>query len=174
MDTPRSQKLAIVIPAYRWHSQQFFNALEDISEEKALDRNDGKTNHIVWMTGNFVNCRYWLAQILGISAIDPYDALFKEARALDDNLKYPTLAELKKNFESISPKLYQALLETSDEKLTEKLELGMGSSFSEENILNFIGMCLGREDYLLGQIGLMRKLIGLKGMHYEINESINY
>ena len=174
MDTPKSKKLEIVIPAYRWHSQQFFNALDGISDELALDRNDGKTNHVVWMAGNFVNCRYWLANILGIEDKDPNEDLFKETRALDETLDYPTLAELKKNFESISLKLYQKLLEVDDEKLAEKFELGMGSSFSEENILSMIGMCIGREDYLLGQVGLMRKLLGLKGMSYEVNEDLNY
>ena len=52
--------------------------------------------------------------------------------------------------------------------------MGMNISFVPENVLTMIGMCIGREDYLLGQIGLMRKLLGLKGMSYEINSDINY
>lgn len=47
------------------HSQIFFNALDGITEEMALERNNGKTNHVVWMTGNFINCRYWLADLMG-------------------------------------------------------------------------------------------------------------
>ncbi|WP_229723854.1 hypothetical protein [Chryseobacterium sp.] len=50
----------------------------------------------------------------------------------------------------------------------------MGISFVKENVLNMIGMCIGREDYLLGQIGLMRKLLGLNGMSYDLDESLNY
>jgi hypothetical protein len=44
----------------------------------------------------------------------------------------------------------------------------------KENMLNMIGMCVGREDYLLGQIGLMRKMLGLKGMSYDLDESLTY
>jgi hypothetical protein len=174
MDTPKSKKLEIIIPAFRMHSQTFFNALEGISEKAALERNGGKTNHVVWMAGNLVNCRYWYAPLLGMDEKDPNEELFKNARALDENLDYPTLAQLRKNFEDISPKVYQKLLKTTDEELTKEFSFGMNIPFIPENVLNMVGMCVGREDYLLGQIGLMRKLLGLKGISYEINSKIDY
>lgn len=174
MDTPKSQKLEIIIPAYRMHTQSFNNALDGISEEAARQRIDDKTNHVVWMTGNLVNCRYWMAKVLGMDENDPYEGLFKDARALDENLDYPSLEELSKNFHEISPQVYRRLLEVTDEKLEEAFSFGMDMPFVEENVLNMIGMCIGRTDYLLGQIGLMRKLLGLKGMAYDIDENINY
>lgn len=174
MDSPKSSKLEIIIPAYRMHSQQFFNALGGVTEEMSKERNGGKTNHILWMVGNFVNCRYWIANLLGIEDQDPHENLFKEGKALDESLEYPSLEELTKNFESISPKLYQKLLSASDEDLNKPFSMGMEVSFMKEDVLNMIGMCIGREDYLLGQIGLMRKLVGLKGVSYEMNNAINY
>jgi len=174
MDTPKSKKLEIIIPAYRMHSQSFFNALDGITEEAALKRNGGKTNHVVWMVGNLVNCRYWYAALLGLDEKDPNEELFKEARALDESLNYPTLEQLKGDFENISPKVYQGLLAATDEQLSKTYSFGMNVPFVPENVLNMIGMCIGREDYLLGQIGLMRKLIGLKGMSYEMNRDIKY
>lgn len=62
MDTSKSQKLEIIIPAYRMHSQSFKNALDGISEADALKRIDNHTNHVIWMAGNIVNCRYWMAR----------------------------------------------------------------------------------------------------------------
>ena len=174
MDTPKSQKLDIIIPAFRMHSQSFFNALDGISAELALERNNGKTNHVVWMAGNFVNCRYWIADLLGMDEKDPHEAFFKDAKALDEKLEYPTLEALLENFKNISPKVYQKLLKATDEELSKSFSFGMNVSFVQENMLNMIGMCIGREDYLLGQIGLMRKLLGLKGMSYEMNEKIDY
>ena len=35
MDIPKSKKLEIIIPAYRMHSQSFFNALDGITAEMA-------------------------------------------------------------------------------------------------------------------------------------------
>jgi len=174
MDTPKSKKLDIIIPAYRMHSQSFFNALDGITEELALERNNAKTNHVVWMAGNFVTCRYWIANLLGMDEKDPNEAFFKDAMALDEKLEYPSLESLRKDFKAISPKVYKKLLEATDEQLSKAFSFGMNVPFVEENVLNMIGMCIGREDYLLGQIGLMRKLLGLKAMSYEMNEKINY
>ena len=174
MDKPKSQRLDIIIPAYRMHTQSFKNALDGISEESALRRIDNLTNHVVWMTGNLVNCRYWLADLLGMEERDPNEEYFKEGRALDENLPYPSLEELKKNHAEISPKVYQKLLEVTDEELEKSYSFGMNIPFMKENMLNMIGMCVGREDYLLGQIGLMRKMLGLKGMSYDLDESLTY
>lgn len=174
MDTATSKKLDIIIPAYRMHSQSFKNALDGITEEAALKRIENNTNHVVWMTGNLVNCRYWIGNMLGIEDKDPYEDLFKEGRALDESLHYPTLEEQKKNFATISPKVYQKLLSATDEQLDKTFSIGMNISFVPENVLNMIGMCIGREDYLLGQIGLMRKLLGLKGMSYDMDQNLKY
>lgn len=174
MQSPKSTKLEIIIPAYRMHTQSFRNALDGISEEAARQRIDNKTNHVIWMTGNLVNCRYWIAHVLGMEEADPYEELFKDARAIDDNLPYPSLQELVRSFHSISPKVYRALLDVPSKKLQEPVTFGMGVPFFEENVLNMIGMSIGRTDYLLGQIGLMRKLLGLKGMAYDIDESVGY
>ncbi len=174
MDRPTSKKLEIIIPAYRMHSQSFYNALEGITEKAALKRIDNNTNHVVWMVGNLVNCRYWIGSMLGVEEKDPYEDLFREARALDENLEYPTLEAMRKNFAAISPKVYQKLLAATDSQLDKTFSFGMNIPFVQENVLNMIGMCIGREDYLLGQIGLMRKMLGLKGMGYNMDENLKY
>ncbi|MEO5910515.1 MAG: DinB family protein [Pelobium sp.] len=174
MIEPTSKKLEIIIPAFRMHSQSFKNVLDGITEKSGLKRIDFKTNHVVWMTGNLVNCRYWIGNLLGIEDKDPYNDLFKEGRALDENLSYPSLEELKNSFAIISPIVYQKLLEATDEQLDKGFSFGMNVPFVKENVLNMIGMCIGREDYLFGQIGLMRKMLDLKGMSYDIDLSITY
>lgn len=174
MDTPKSKKMELVIPAYRMHSQSFMNVLDGISEEDALKRIENKTNHIVWMAGNFVNMRYGLGSVLGLQGEDPYNDLFFQGKALDENFKYPTLAELKENFHTISAKVFQKLHEVTDEELDEIFEIGMNIPFIKETKLNFVGMCIGREDYLCGQIGLMRRILDYPGMKYDVDENLKY
>ncbi len=174
MDTPVSKQLNIAIPAYRWHSQAFLNVLDGISEQNALKRVDGNTNHVVWMAGNFVNTRYSLGWVLGIREEDPYSALFFQAKALDESFRYPTLQQLKESFHKISPLVYQKLLEATDAQLEKKFPIGMDVLFFEENVLNFAGMSIGREDYLCGQMGLMRKILGYQGMKYDVEEALKY
>lgn len=174
MDTPKSKKMELIIPAYRMHTQSFVNVLDGISEEDALKRIENKTNHIVWMAGNFVNMRYGLGMVLGLQDQDPNNDLFFQGKALDESYKYPTLADLKKNFHDISAKVYKKLFEVTDEELDEIFEIGMNIPFIKETKLNFVGMCIGREDYLSGQIGLMRRILDYPGMKYDVDENLTY
>jgi len=174
MDKPTSKKLEVIIPAFRAHSQTFVMVVDGISEEDAKKRIDEKTNHIIWMVGNFINMRYSLGWVLGLKEEDPFSDLFFQGKALDENFIYPTLVQLKESFHKISPLVYQKLLEATDEDLDKDFPMGMGVDFFKEDVLNFVGMCIGREDYLSGQLGLMRKILGYEGMKYNFDKDLKY
>lgn len=174
MDTPTSHKLDIVIPAFRGHSQTFLMVLDGISEEDALKRIDGRTNHIIWMAGNFLDMRYALGTALGLQEEFEYKDFFFQGKTLDESLDYPSLQQLKDSFHKISPLVYQKLLDITDEELDTPFPMGMDIDFFPETILNFTGMCIGREDYLCGQIGLMRKILGYGGMKYDFDKDLKY
>lgn len=174
MEAPKSQKLEIIIPAFRGHSQAFLLVLDGISEDHAKKRIYDKTNHIIWMVGNFLDMRYAMGNVLGLTEEFEYKDFFFQGKTLDDTLEYPTLQQLKDSFHKISPLVYQKLLSASDEDLEKAFPMGMNIDFFPENVLNFIGMCIGREDYLCGQIGLMRRILGYEGMKYDFDENMKY
>ncbi len=174
MDKPIAKTLTIVIPGYRMHSQLFNNMLDGIREEDAQKRIDNKTNHFTWMVGNLVNCRYWLADILGMPEKDPYEALFKDAKALDVDATYPSLEALKDEWHKVSPPLYKRLLTVNEAELAQAYEFGMNTPYVEENKLNMMGMCMDRESYLFGQLGLMRKALGYAGVRYDLDDNLGY
>ncbi|MCU7616937.1 DinB family protein [Chryseobacterium sp. PBS4-4] len=174
MDTPKSKKLDIIIPAFRGHSQNFVMVLDGISEEDALKRIEGRTNHIIWMVGNFLDMRDAMGNVLGIEDEFEFKEYFSQGKALDESFKYPTLQQLKDSFHKISPLVYQKLLEVSDEDLEKAFPMGMNIDFFPEDVLNFVGMCIGREDYLSGQVGLMRRILGYEGMKYDFDENMKY
>ncbi len=174
MDTAISQKLSVIIPAYRMHTQSFLQVLDGISEEDALKRIDRRTNHLIWITGNFVNMRYGMAHVLGLADTDPNHDLFFMGKALDENNRYPTLKELMTNFHSVSPKVYAKLLSVTDQELADSFPMGMGIPFIEEDKLNFIGMCIGREDYLCGQMALMRRILNYESIKYDLLIDLDY
>ncbi|WP_196940595.1 DinB family protein [Sphingobacterium pedocola] len=171
---PKSTKLEVIIPAYRMHTQSFLDVLDGLSEEDAMKRIDGRTNHIIWMAGNFVNVRYGIAHVLGLQEEDPYHELFYMGKTLDEHFSYPSLNELQENFHAISPKVYQSLLDVKDEQLAEIFQINMNVPFIREDKLNFIGMCIGRQDYLCGQMALMRRLLNYPAMKYDVDEKILY
>lgn len=174
MDKPKSQKLDIIIPAFRGHSQSFLMVLEGISEEDALKRIEGRTNHIIWMVGNFLDMRYAMGNVLGLTEEFQYKDFFFQGKALDESLAYPSLKDLIADFHSISPLVYQRLLQVTDEELNKPFPMGMNIDFFPEDVLNFVGMCIGREDYLCGQMGLMRRILGYDAIKYDFDLDMKY
>ena len=174
MDNPKSQKLDIIIPAFRGHSQSFLMVLESISEEDALKRIEGRTNHIIWMVGNFLDMRYAMGNVLGLAEEFKYKDFFFQGKALDESLAYPSLQDLIADFHRISPLVYQRLLQVTDVELNKAFPMGMNIDFFPEDVLNFVGMCIGREDYLCGQMGLMRRILGYDAMKYDFDLDMKY
>lgn len=174
MDKPKSQKLDIIIPAFRGHSQSFLMVLEGISEEDALKRIEGRTNHIIWMVGNFLDMRYTMGNVLGLTEEFQYKDFFFQGKALDESFAYPSLQDLITDFHRISPLVYQRLLQVTDEELNKAFPMGMNIEFFPEDVLNFVGMCIGREDYICGQMGLMRRILGYDAMKYDFDLNIKY
>ena len=174
MDKPKTQKLDIIIPAFRGHSQSFLMVLEDISEADALKRIEGRTNHIIWMIGNFLDMRYAMGNVLGLTEEFKYKDFFFQGKALDESFNYPSLQDLITDFHRISPLVYQKLLQVTDEDLSKAFPMGMNIDFFPEDVLNFVGMCIGREDYLCGQMGLMRRILGYDAMKYDFDLDMNY
>lgn len=170
----QSKALQIVIPQYRMHTQLFDNMVRNITGLDALKRINNSTNHFVWMAGNMVNVRYWLANILGVEDKDPNEELFKDAKALDMSATYPELDDLQKQWHRISFQLYDRLHRVTDEDLARSYNLGAGIDFVDENILSAVGMAMDREAYLLGQLGLMRRALGYEGVKYDFSGDINY
>lgn len=173
-NSPNSKLLQLAIPIYRMQTQLFNNAIAGIKAEDAVKRLQERTNHIIWITGNMVNCRYWLANLLGIENKDPYEQLFANAKSLDAAASYPSLEQLKKEWHRVSPLLFDRLMAIPDKELQMPFKFGMNVSFIEENKLNMVGMCVDRIAYLLGQMGLMRKALGYDAMKYDLDEKIMY
>ena len=81
---------------------------------------------------------------------------------------------MKKQWHKISPVVYQKLLSIDDAQLAQPYEFGMNIPYVEENKLNMVGMCLDRESYLFGQLGLMRKVLDYEGVRYDKDDHLNY
>ncbi|WP_257670041.1 DinB family protein [Parapedobacter tibetensis] len=170
-----SDMLKISLQLYRMHTQLFNNAIVDIRADDAKQRLFERTNHIIWMVGNLVNNRFWLANALGVSDKDPFGSLFDEAKALDESYDYPSLEQLKSSWHHISPLLFHKLCDMTTAELLSAYDMGMGDmAFMESNYLSAIAMSIDREEYLIGQLGLMRKALGYPAMDYQLDATIPY
>ena len=162
--TIKSTALDTLIQLYDMHTSFFPNVIDGISDEDAQNRLNTKANHVAWITGSLVNQRYEIAKILGINVKQTSEELFKDYKGIQDNVKYPSLAEFKKDWEAITPALRDALVNLSEEKLHGPDPFKMpGGDYTFQDTLTFI---IDRESYCIGQIGLYRRLLGYEAMKY--------
>jgi hypothetical protein len=149
---------------YRLHTHLFDNVIEGISAEDALRRITPETNHVAWLAGSLVSFRYEMANALGIPQKEAFIELYGNNRPIDDNLQYPSLLSLQDDWHYISPLLLDTVSAIPPPELANRpspFEEMKDNSLAE--VLTFI---IDRESYVIGQIGILRKILGYAAMKY--------
>ncbi len=158
-----SSRMHSLVVLYDMHTQFFPKAIDGISDKDAHNRLNTKANHVAWLTGSLVQERFDLANLLTGSKLKPgADELFNNHQGIKDNVTYPTLSDFKKDWETISPVLREALLKVSDEKLESKFTMPE-MSMTHFELISFMTY---REANCIGQIVLWRRLLGYEPMKY--------
>lgn len=157
-----SNRMYSLIVLYDMHTTYFTNVIDGISDKDAHNRLNTKANHVAWLTGSLVQQRFEIAKELGIDRKQAAHELFKDNKGIQDNITYPSLAEFKKDWGTISPVLRDALANVNDEKLGSKFEME-GFTMSHFDLIAFI---IYREANCIGQIALWRRLLGYEAMKY--------
>ena len=167
METITSKKAStgVLIGLYEFHTKLFYNVLVDISDKDANNRLGTKANHIAWIAGSLVHGRYALANAIGIDKKQTSDNLFENNKGIQDNITYPPLAEYKKDWENISTALKDALVNISEEQLNGPDHFEMPGG--DYTLFDTLRMCIDRESYCIGQVGLYRRLLGYEAMKYD-------
>lgn len=105
-----------------------------------------------------------MARELGKSELKAsFDNLFIGYKGLQENERYPSMDEYKKEWERISPVLREIYMNISDEKLDEIFDMGE----MKMPYYDLVGFMIHRESYMIGQLGLWRRLLGYPAMKYE-------
>ncbi len=149
------------------HTLLFHNAIHGISETDAARRLN-EANHIAWLTGNLVSLRYKLVNAMGISVEQKFPALFKNNKGIQNDVVYPSLAELSEDWDSISPILLHRLLDISPGELNGIQPFPI-PALTDKTFLASLSFLFHREAYGIGQIGILRRIFGYEAMSYKIN-----
>ncbi|MDB5224002.1 MAG: hypothetical protein JWN83_2669 [Chitinophagaceae bacterium] len=162
-----SNRMLSLVVLYDMHTKYLLNALDGISDQDAHNRLNTKANHVAWLTGSFVQERFEGVKKFGSESQrdlkQEADELFKDHKGIQDNINYPPLANFKKDLDKISPLLREALVNVNDEKLDEQFEMMPGMKMTYYELITFMTY---REASIIGQIALLRRLLGYEGMKY--------
>ncbi len=155
MAETKSKQAEVMVAMLNFQSGIYNNAYEELTNEKSFERPGKNSNHINWLLGHILTCRYMLANICGVEDQDPYNKMYFPK--LEEANDYKTIEEIKSHWEGISNKLVNVISELTDEELHTEIP-NMGTRY---DLINFF---IYHEAYHLGQIGYARKLAGLRAM----------
>lgn len=159
---PKDSRLSGIFALYDLHTDFFRRAIDGISDEAAHNRLGTKANHVAWIAGSLVESRFAGARNLGVDIYQEANELFKDFKGIQDDVKYPPLAQFLAAWNKVSPILREKTVDADAAWLDERKNMG-GWEASNLEMINFSTY---REASMIGQIALWRRLLGLPAMSY--------
>lgn len=151
------------------HHRLYNNVLQGFTDDETHKRlyNDTNINHIKYLAGHLLNSQYGLAQTAGLDVDVKWNDLFAvmgQSEAKDD-FPYPTIEEIKEEWNQIYEPTRNGLKHLSDENLNETPHSPFDQvAKSKGELWSFINHHVA---YHIGQIGILRRGFGKEPMSYE-------
>lgn len=156
--------LATVTSQFELQTMLYTNCVDGWSDADA-EKRPGQANHVKWIAGHLVSSRCSLANVLGLGLQEPFPALFENRKGRQDDVKYPSMAELTKDWNGISAKLIAKLKSMSDAELNASAPFPTPAG--DGTLKGTIGFFAHHEAYTIGQLGYARRIAGMEAMKYE-------
>ena len=158
-----SSRIEGLLTLFDMQTTFFERAIDGITEEDAYKRLNTKANHIAWLSGSLVQQRFLMTSETNPGLKQTGDELFKDNKGIQDDAKYPTLAEYLKDWRIISPIAREALVMIDDKKLDSEMDMG----FMKMTYYELIAFTIYREASIIGQLALWRRLLDYPALKYD-------
>jgi hypothetical protein len=146
------------------NTRLFNNTLAGVTEEQSTERVSGHNNSFKWIATHTVWARYNTLMFLGKSTTNPYQGLFENFKPFNAADKYPSIEEVKKEWEKVSGLLKDALVSVPDEHLAADAPIkNPTGDFTNGGTLAFFAE---HESYDIGQLGFLKKYLTKEAMAY--------
>lgn len=152
------------ISIFKVNSALFANAFKDVDDKTASKRPNEKTNSMIFLVLHSVDSRYYILNLLGSKAKNPYAEEYKDVRIVEDVKKYPLLEELLKEWKKTDRLLSKKLGELKPKQLKSKTDYKF--PFVDKTLHGALSFLAAHESYHIGQLGLIRKYLGLPSVSF--------
>ncbi len=149
---------------YDVHANTFSKNLLDISDAEANKRINN-ANSLAWIVGHTLDLQYNLAMLTGQATENPYAEQFGFGKPFDEKAKYPSLSTMVQDWDTLSPKISEALGKMTEEQLNGKAPFPL--PIAEQTMRGLFAFQMHHLGYEFGQIGLYRKYLGKSGFSYQ-------
>ena len=149
---------------FNLNTRLFVNTLAGVTETQSEDRISGHSNSFKWIATHTVWARFNILMFLGKPVANPYPGLFDNFRPFDAADKYPTMEEIKNEWQKASALLKETLASVTEEQLAGDSPLK--SPIGDNTNAGTIAFLAQHESYDIGQLGLLTKYLTKEAMSY--------
>lgn len=153
---------------FRMNTSLLHNCIVGMTDEQAHSHIGHRTNSAGIIVLHVVDARFHLANLLGAPVKSPYSEKFAAGKRIEYAKDFPSLEELTKEWSAVSRELVNALQSAGDNDLSKPLPTGF--PISDASMLGTIAFLAQHESYHIGQLGFLRKELGLGGMQWVESE----
>ncbi len=155
MDTQES-----VIKLFRFNNSLFENKVFSLSDAEADKRISDAVNPAKWLAGHLASSRNHVLNLLGVDREFRYEETFKGG--YDASKDYPSMADLRDEFNDITTQLFTELDKVSDTKMEK--ELGYDLPHGAKTVGESLPFWLYHEAWHVGQIAIIRRSQNMEGV----------
>ncbi|MEO6330741.1 MAG: DinB family protein [Ginsengibacter sp.] len=149
---------------FNLNSRLFNNTLAGVSEERSAERISEHNNSYKWIATHTVWARYNTLGILGKPVPNPYNNLFEKFKPFDSADMYPSLEEIKEEWQKVTALLKEALEGVTEEHLA--ADSVMKSPIDDNTNGGTIAFFAEHESYDIGQLGFLKKYLTKEAIVY--------
>jgi uncharacterized damage-inducible protein DinB len=145
------------------NTRLFANCLDGVDDDLARQRPDDAVNNFAFTALHLADARYFLAGLLGVEVENPFEE-YEEVSGIEDMQVFPSLEAILAAWQGLAPILTSRLEALTSQELGQKAptEFPIG----DPTLLGALAFLVQHEGYHIGQLGLMRKRLGLGAMSY--------
>lgn len=142
----------------------FNNAINGISPEQWNEKTDEHLNPACWVAAHIVFARYLALVFLGKPVNNPYQELFADFRGYDSALSYPSVEQVKQEWDSLTALLEEAMNAVSVEEL--QMDSPIKSPTGDFTNLGTLAFMAQHESYHTGQLAMLKRHVTAMPMTY--------
>ncbi len=156
---PRVVPLASILQS---SDSMFCRALEGVTREQGVARVVGEANPLYWVAAHVTTTRYGLAQLIGLDRQRPWGTRFTRGREMGDPASIPDAEEIRAAWDALRTPLTTRIGQLGDAELDAPSPRKL--PVEDASVLGAVAFLAYHEGYHVGQMALVRKVLGLGGL----------
>lgn len=146
------------------NTRLFRNTLSGVDDASAQSRPGPEGNNMAFIAAHLLDARAWLVRYLGGQYQHPFANELAGVTSIDDMERFPALDSIVAAWNEVSEHLRKRLVSLTDEEIERQSEQEF--PIDDLSVLGGIAFMLQHESFHIGQLALIRRLLGFGAMSY--------